>query len=98
MIIIPPAFRFPTLLFVGAFASLAVFSSPASAVVVTVDGTQYDLDVFDGPYLGNESLFSSVAPGEMPWWGDEAMAIDFLITQLAPRTADWLHRLVRTYQ
>ena len=77
MIIIPPAFRFPTLLLVGAVASLAVFSSPASAVVVTVDGTQYDLDVFDGPYLGNESLFSSVAPGEMAWWGDEAMAIDF---------------------
>ena len=77
MIIIPPAFRFPTLLFVGAVASLAVFSSPASAVVVTVDGTQYDLDVFDGPYLGNESLFSYFAPGEMPWGGDEAMAIDF---------------------
>lgn len=77
MTIIPTAFRFPTLLFVGAVASLSVLSSPASAVVVTVNGTQYDLDVFDGPYLGNESLFSSVAPGEMAWWGDEAMAIDF---------------------
>ncbi len=73
----PPAFRFPTLLCVGALASLSVLSSPASAVVVTVNGAQYDLDVFDGPYLGNESLFSSVAPGEMPWWGDENKAIDF---------------------
>jgi len=77
MSIIPPAFRLPTLLCVGALASLSVLSSPASAVVVIVNGTQYDLDVFDGPYLGNESLFSSVAPGEMPWWGDENKAIDF---------------------
>jgi len=77
MSIIPPAFRLPTLLCVGAFASLSVLSSPASAYVVTVNGTQYDIDVFDGPYLGNESLFSSVAPGEMPWWGDENKAIDF---------------------
>jgi len=29
--------------------------------------------------------------------GRRALMI-FLITQLAPRTADWLHRLVRTYQ
>ena len=77
MSIISPAFRFPTLLCVGALASLSVLSSPASAYVVTVNGTQYDLDVFDGPYLGKESLFSSVAPGEMPWWGDENKAIDF---------------------
>jgi hypothetical protein len=77
MTLIPPSFRLPTLLFAGAFASLSVLSSPASAVVVTVNGTQFDLDVFDGPYLGNESRFSSIAPGEMPWWGDEAKAIDF---------------------
>lgn len=77
MSIIPPAFCLPTLLCIGALASLSVLSSPASAVVVTVNGNQYDLDVFDGPYLGNESLFSSIAPGEMPWWGNEAMAIDF---------------------
>jgi hypothetical protein len=77
MSIISPAFRFPTLLCVGALASLSVLSSPASAYVVTVNGTQYDLDVFDGPYLGNESHFSSAAPGEMPWWGDENKAIDF---------------------
>jgi hypothetical protein len=77
MSVIPPAFRLPTLLCIGALESLSVLSSPASAVVVTVNGAQYDLDVFDGPYLGNESLFSSFAPGEMPWWGDEAKAIDF---------------------
>lgn len=77
MAIIPPAFRLPTLLCVGALASLSALSSPASAVVVTVNGTQYDLGVFASPYLGKESLFSSVAPGEMPWWGDEAKAIDF---------------------
>jgi hypothetical protein len=76
MSVIPPAFRLPTLLCIWALSSLSVLS-PASAVVVTVNGTQYDLDVFEGPYLGNESLFSSIAPGEMPWWGDENKAIDF---------------------
>jgi hypothetical protein len=30
--------------------------------------------------------------------GAGAMSNSFLITQLAPRKADWLHRMVRTYQ
>jgi hypothetical protein len=71
------SFHVSTLLCIGAVCSLWALSSPASAVVVTVNGTQYDLGVFEGPYLGNESIFSAVAPGETPWWGNEDKAIDF---------------------
>jgi hypothetical protein len=45
--------------------------APASAVTVTIDSKEYDVDVFKGSYIGNEKLFQSpLQGGDMPWWGD----------------------------
>jgi hypothetical protein len=47
--------------------------APASAVTVTIDSKEYDVDVFKGSYSGNEKLFQSpLQGGDMPWWGDSS--------------------------
>jgi len=61
----------------GLLAPLSLLAAPAYAVVVTINGKQYDLNVFEGAYHENQSLFSSSGTGEMPWWGDEGLAIEF---------------------
>jgi hypothetical protein len=59
------------LLAVSATVVLPLLSvAPASAVTVTVGSTAYDVNVFIGKYLGNESLFQVPPAGQMPWWGD----------------------------
>lgn len=65
------------LLLLGIVASVPFLQNEASAVMVTVNGKQYELNVFDGAFHGNESLFASTGNGEMPWWGDEDLAIEF---------------------
>jgi hypothetical protein len=50
-------------------------------------------------FIQKPFLTESVNAMEMLAAGALALSLMyFLITQLAPRTADWLHRLVRTYQ
>jgi len=59
------------LLVVSANVALPLLSVvPASAVTVTVSSITYDVNVFIGKYLGNESIFQVPPAGRMPWWGD----------------------------
>ena len=60
-----------SLLVMSATVSLPLlFVAPASAVTVTVGFVNYDVNVFIGKYLGNESLFQIPPAGQMTWWGD----------------------------
>jgi hypothetical protein len=60
---------------VSASIALPLLSvAPAYALTVTVDSIAYDVDVFIGKYLGNESLFQAPPAGKAPWWGDEILA------------------------
>ena len=70
----------------GAAAALAAISlSPGSAqaLVVTVDGVQYDVtaSTFTPNNNGNASKFETPADGGMmPWYGNSQLAIDFATT------------------
>jgi len=59
--------------------SLVVLAStPASAVVVQVNGNDYDLTTYNNSNLAIPSLFDLPANGgKMPWWGDSNLAADF---------------------
>jgi len=75
----------------GAAAALAAISlSPGSAQAacapgtdssicrVTVNSVQYDVTTFTGSYNGNVGKFETSANGgEMPWWGNSALANSF---------------------
>lgn len=66
-----------TFLMAGVVGAVSLSSGPASAVVVVVGNTPYEVEVFEGSYTGNQSLFASLSPGKMPWWSNENLAIDF---------------------
>ena len=59
--------------------SLVVLAStPASAVVVQVNGNDYDLTTYNNSNLAIPSLFDLPANGgKMPWWGDSDLAATF---------------------
>lgn len=53
-------------------------SGPAKAVSVTVGGTVYDVMVSTINYSSNSSSFAPLPlPGQMPWWGNDALASEF---------------------
>jgi hypothetical protein len=52
-------------------------ANPASAVVVTVGGSAYDVTTMTTSYDTSTSLFQLPAAGTMPWWGDDALASEF---------------------
>ena len=54
-----------------ALAMGAVSAGEAQAVVVNVEGKDWDVTTFTGSYNDNESRFNV---GEMPWWGNESLA------------------------
>ena len=64
-------------LIAGFVGAVSLSSDPALAVSIVVGNTPYEVEVFEGSYTGNESLFASLSPGKMPWWGNENLAIDF---------------------
>jgi hypothetical protein len=66
-----------TFLIAGFVSAVSLSAAPVSAVSVVVGSTPYEVEVFEGPYVGNESLFASISPGKMPWLGNENLAIDF---------------------
>ena len=43
---------------------------PADAVLVTVNGVEYDVTVLEGSYDDHDLLFYEPPVGLMPWWGD----------------------------
>jgi hypothetical protein len=54
-----------------ALAMGALTGCKAQAVVVNVEGKDWDVTTFTGSYNDNESRFNV---GEMPWWGNESLA------------------------
>jgi hypothetical protein len=51
--------------------------APASALTVTVGSIDYDVTVFNGSYTSNSSVFQVPPTGQMPWWGNDILAVDF---------------------
>jgi hypothetical protein len=61
-----------------ALAAISLSAGSAQAVVVTVDGVQYDVTTFTGSYNDNTSKFQTPANGGvMPWWGSSVLAVQF---------------------
>jgi hypothetical protein len=54
-----------------AMAMGALAAGQAQAVIVNVEGQDWDVTTFTGSYNENESRFNI---GEMPWWGNESLA------------------------
>ena len=59
----------PALLTAMAVGALA--AGQAQAIIVNVNGLDYDVTTFTGSYNDNEAKFNV---GEMPWWGNESLA------------------------
>lgn len=58
----------------SAFTAVALDAGHASAVIVNVGGTDYDVSTFEGSYDNNVSRFTTT---EMPWWGNQSLAQTF---------------------
>jgi hypothetical protein len=59
-------------------AALALDSGQVKALVVSVGGTNYYVTTFIGNPLNDGAKFKTPANGgTMPWWGDEALALQF---------------------
>jgi hypothetical protein len=57
----------------------ALTAGQAQALVVNVDGQDWDVTTFTGSYNANSSKFATAANGGvMPWWGDRSLAQSFL--------------------
>ena len=66
------------LLTVSATVALPLLSvAPASALTVTVGPIDYDVTVFNGSFNSNSSLFQIPPAGQVPWWENDMLAIDF---------------------
>jgi hypothetical protein len=52
-------------------------ASPAQALPITVNGSQWDVTSFSGTYDDNQSKFALPPGGQMPWWGNEVLAEAF---------------------
>jgi len=57
---------------------VALTSTPASAVVVQVNGNDYDLTTYSTSPVAMPTLFDLPGMGgKMPWWGDSNLAATF---------------------
>lgn len=52
----------------------------APTVTVNVGGLSYDVTYFAGAYNTNTAKFQAPPAGQMPWWGDSALAKSFATT------------------
>ena len=56
----------------------ALSAGQAQAVIVNVNGQNWNVTTFTGSYNDNSAKFATPpAPGRMPWWGSEALASQF---------------------
>jgi hypothetical protein len=81
------SFRLTSLAVLSALALPLLTAEPASAVLVTVGGTDYDVTISTTSYNASSGDFKLPPAGQMPWWGDEALASDFALevfSQLGP--------------
>jgi hypothetical protein len=61
-----------------AMAMGALAAGQARAVIVNVEGQDWDVTTFTGTYNDNPSKFATAANGGvMPWWGNSSLANDF---------------------
>jgi hypothetical protein len=63
----------------GAAVAIGVLGAgQAQAVVVNVNGQNWNVTTFQGSYNANSAKFATPpAPGRMPWWGSESLARQF---------------------
>lgn len=81
------ALRHSALALLGATVIPFFSASPASAVLVNVGGTVYDVTLSSASYLTSTNAFQLPPAGQMPWWGDDLLASDFaleVLNQLGP--------------
>lgn len=81
------SFRITSLAVLSALALPLLNAEPAAAVLVTVGGTDYDVTISTTSYNASPNEFQLPPIGQMPWWGDEALASDFALevfNQLGP--------------
>jgi hypothetical protein len=58
----------------------ALTAGQAQAIIVNVNGLDYDVTTFTGTYNDNPSKFATAANGGvMPWWGNSSLAYDFAL-------------------
>jgi hypothetical protein len=72
----------------GALLPLLPFT-PAGAVVVTVGGIVYDVNIINMSHTLSSPSFGLPPLGQMPWWGDDTLASEFATSvffQLGPGT------------
>jgi hypothetical protein len=71
--------RIHVLAFVG--ASLLPLATPlaAQAVTINVSGTDYEVFYTSTSYNTSPNLFGAASPGQMPWWGNPALASAFAL-------------------
>lgn len=67
-----------SILAISAISGAILFqTSPAQALPITVNGTQWDVTYFSGVYDDNQSKFAAPPGGQMPWWGSSSLAEAF---------------------
>jgi hypothetical protein len=72
--------RAVTLIALASLSTALAFPGASKAVIVTVEGQQYDVTTFSGSYDNNASLFNTAsAGGAMPWWNDWGLANQFVL-------------------
>ena len=58
----------------------ALGAGEAQAIIVNVNGQDWDVTTFTGTYNDNPSKFATAANGGvMPWWGNSSLAYDFAL-------------------
>jgi hypothetical protein len=79
--------RLAALALLGGAALPLLTPAPATAVVVTVGGVPYDVNIASLAYTLDATPFQLPPLGQMPWWGDDMVASDFaeeVFNQLGP--------------
>ena len=64
-------------------------AAPASAVVVNVGGIDYDLSSITTSPSSQPTAFGLPLLGQMPWWGDDALASEFAFKVFALLGSGW---------
>lgn len=81
--------RLSALTLLSATALPILSANPAAAALVTVGGADYDVTISTTSYNASASVFQLPPAGQMPWWGDEALASDFALEVFNQLGAGW---------